>query len=57
MSSALTVGLVVNGALDVVPTPGSLARRAVWLAAGIGLNGLATACYIGAGTGRARVMG
>jgi uncharacterized membrane protein YczE len=51
MSNAITVGLVVNGALDVLPAPGSLAWRAVWLAGGIGLNGLATACYIGAGLG------
>lgn len=51
VSNAITVGLVVNGALDVLPAPGSLAWRAVWLAAGVGLNGLATACYIGAGLG------
>jgi uncharacterized membrane protein YczE len=51
LSNAIIVGLVVNGALDILPTPGSLAWRAVWLAAGIGLNGLATACYIGAGLG------
>jgi len=51
VSNAVIVGLVVNGALDVLPAPGSLAWRAVWLAAGIGLNGLATACYIGAGLG------
>src|SRR5215468_3849474 len=51
VSNAVIVGLGVNGALDVLPTPGSLAWRAVWLAAGIGLNGLATACYIGAGLG------
>ena len=51
VSNAIIVGLVVNGALDVLPTPGSLAWRAVWLAAGIGLNGLATAGYIGAGLG------
>ena len=51
VSNAIIVGLVVNGALDALPTPGSLAWRAVWLAAGIGLNGLATACYIGAGLG------
>ena len=51
VSNAVIVGLVVTGALDVLPTPGSLAWRAVWLAAGIGLNGLATACYIGAGLG------
>ena len=51
VSNAIIVGLVVNGALDVLPAPGSLAWRAAWLAAGIGLNGLATACYIGAGLG------
>jgi uncharacterized membrane protein YczE len=51
VSNAVIVGLVVNGALDVLPGPRALAWRAVWLAAGIGLNGLATACYIGAGLG------
>jgi uncharacterized membrane protein YczE len=51
VSNAIVVGLVVNGALDVLPAPGSLAWRAVWLAGGIGLNALATACYIGAGLG------
>lgn len=51
VSNAIIVGLVVNGALDVLPAPGSLAWRAGWLAGGIGLNGLATACYIGAGLG------
>jgi len=51
VSNAIIVGLVVNGALDALPTPRSLAFRAAWLAAGIGLNGLATACYIGAGLG------
>src|SRR5262252_14409 len=51
VSNAVIVGLVVNGALDVLPAPGSLAGRVVWLAGGIGLNGLATACYIGAGLG------
>ena len=51
VSNAVTVGLVVNGALDVLPAPASLAWRTVWLAAGIGLNALATACYIGAGLG------
>jgi len=51
VSNAIIVGLVVNGALDVLRAPGSLAWRAVWLTAGIGLNGLATACYIGAGLG------
>jgi uncharacterized membrane protein YczE len=51
LSNAIIVGLVVNGALDVLPTPGPLGWRAVWLAAGIGLNALATAFYIGAGLG------
>jgi len=51
VSNAVIVGLVVNGALDVLPAPGPLAWRAAWLAGGIGLNGLATACYIGAGLG------
>jgi uncharacterized membrane protein YczE len=51
LSNAVLVGLVVNAALDVLPAPRALAWRAAWLAAGIGLNGLATACYIGAGLG------
>jgi uncharacterized membrane protein YczE len=51
VSNAIIVGLMVNGALDVLPTPGALVWRAGWLAAGIVLNGLATACYIGAGLG------
>lgn len=51
VSNAVAVGLVVNATLDLLPTPGSLGWRAAWLAAGIGLNGLATACYIGAGLG------
>ena len=51
VSNAITVGLVVNGALDVLPAPGYLAWRVAWLVAGIGLNALATACYIGAGLG------
>jgi len=51
VSNAVVVGLVVNAALDLLPAPGPLAWRITWLAAGIGLNGLATACYIGAGLG------
>ena len=51
VSNAVIVGLVVNGALDLLPAPGPLAWRVAWLAGGIGLNGLATACYIGAGLG------
>src|SRR5215469_7423990 len=51
VSNAVIVGLIVNAALDVLPAPGPLAWRVAWLAGGIGLNGLATACYIGAGLG------
>lgn len=51
ISNAVIVGLVVNAALDLLPAPGPLAWRIAWLTAGIGLNGLATACYIGAGLG------
>jgi uncharacterized membrane protein YczE len=51
VSNAIVVGLVVNAALDLLPAPGALAWRVTWLATGIGLNGLATACYIGAGLG------
>jgi uncharacterized membrane protein YczE len=51
ISNAVVVGLVVNAALDLLPAPGPLAWRVTWLAAGIGLNGLATAFYIGAGLG------
>jgi uncharacterized membrane protein YczE len=57
VSNAITIGLVVNGALDVLPTPRSRAWRAVWLAAGIGLNGLATAGYIAPALAPARVTG
>jgi uncharacterized membrane protein YczE len=45
------VGLVANAALDVVPVPHGLFLRAGMLALAIVLNGLATACYIGAGLG------
>jgi uncharacterized membrane protein YczE len=51
ISNVVIIGLVVNGALDALPAPRALAWRAGWLAAGIGLNALATACYIGAGLG------
>src|ERR1700733_14858597 len=51
ISNVIVVGLVVNGALDVLPAPRALAWRVAWRAAGIGLNAVATACYIGAGLG------
>jgi uncharacterized membrane protein YczE len=51
VSNAVVVGLVVDGALAVLPTPGSLAVRASFLAVGIAGNAVATALYIGAGLG------
>lgn len=51
VSNVIVVGLAVNGALDVLPVPGSLASRAAWLTTGILLNASATALYIGAGLG------
>jgi uncharacterized membrane protein YczE len=51
VSNAIVVGLVVNGALLVVPAPQGLLIRLTMLAGAIVMNGLATACYIGAGFG------
>lgn len=51
VSNAVVVGLVVDGALAVLPAPGSLAVRVTFLAVGIGGNAVATALYIGAGLG------
>lgn len=51
LSNAVIVGLVVNGALTVIPSPRALLPRLVMLAAAIVTNGLATGCYIGAGLG------
>jgi uncharacterized membrane protein YczE len=51
VSNAIVVGLVVNEGLDLLHSPQALAWRIVWLAAAIGLNGLSTACYIGANFG------
>jgi hypothetical protein len=51
ISNAVGVGLVVNAGLDLLPAPAALAWRITWLTAAIALNGLATACYIGAGLG------
>ncbi len=50
-SNAVLVGLVVNAALALPAAPDGLVPRIGWLAAGILLNGVATALYIGAGFG------
>jgi len=51
VSNIIVVGLAVNAALALIPAPGPMATRAGFLAAGIGLNALATALYIGARLG------
>lgn len=51
LSNAVVAGLVVDAALAVLPAPGSLAVRGVFLAVGIVGNAVATALYIGAGLG------
>jgi uncharacterized membrane protein YczE len=48
VSNVLVIGIVVDLALRALPTPTHLAVRAAFLVAGVVLNALATACYIGA---------
>lgn len=51
LANALAVGLVADLTLEIVHAPRGLAMRALILIAGIGLNGIATGLYIGAGLG------
>ena len=52
ISNALVIGLSTDLFLRVLPAPGSVPVRVPLLAAGIVLQGLATASYIGAQLGR-----
>jgi uncharacterized membrane protein YczE len=52
ISNALVIGLSTDAFLAVMSAPQGLALRAVLLAAGVGLQGVATAAYIGAQLGR-----
>jgi uncharacterized membrane protein YczE len=45
------IAVAVDVTLAVLPTPGPLAARIAFLVAGVALNGLATAAYIGARLG------
>ena len=47
VSNVVVIGVAVDAALAVVPTPSSLALRVGLLAAGVLLNAVATAAYIG----------
>jgi uncharacterized membrane protein YczE len=49
--NVIVIGTVIDLVLAVVPAPHALPVRWVSLLAGVALNGVATACYIGAGLG------
>jgi uncharacterized membrane protein YczE len=51
VSNVLVIGLVIDLVLGTVPAPHALLPRAVLMLAGVGLNGVATGAYIGAGLG------
>ena len=49
--NVVVIGTVIDVVLAVVPAPTALPLRWASLLAGVALNGVATACYIGAGLG------
>lgn len=51
VSNVVVIGLAINATLAAMPAPHGLPPRTLVLGAGIGLNGVATGCYIGAGLG------
>lgn len=51
VSNVILVGLVLNAALRVIPAPSALPGRVAMLAGAIGLNAVATGCYLGARLG------
>jgi uncharacterized membrane protein YczE len=51
LDNVIVIGLVVNAALALLPTPRQMAVRSTFLAGGILSNGIATGLYIGAGLG------
>jgi uncharacterized membrane protein YczE len=51
ISNVLVIGLVIDLVLGVVPAPHAIAPRVVLMLGGVGLNGVATGAYIGAGLG------
>ncbi|MAY95356.1 hypothetical protein [uncultured Nocardioides sp.] len=52
VSNAIVLGLAADATLAVLDRPDDLAWRVVLMVAAVGLNGLATAAYIGAQLGR-----
>lgn len=51
VANILLIAVAVDATLAVLPAPGGLAARITLLAAGVVLNGLATAAYLGARLG------
>lgn len=51
VANAVVIGIAMDASLAVLPEGGSMSTRVGLLAAGVGLNGLATGLYIGAGLG------
>jgi uncharacterized membrane protein YczE len=51
VSNVVVIGLAVDGALRLLPTPGPLWERGLFLAAGVLLNAVATGLYVGARLG------
>jgi uncharacterized membrane protein YczE len=51
VSNVIVIGVAVDEALRLLPTPSSLAVRVGFVVLGVGLNALATAAYIGARLG------
>ncbi|HWF58277.1 MAG TPA: hypothetical protein VG520_07995 [Candidatus Dormibacteraeota bacterium] len=50
-ANVVVIGLVINLVLAVVPPPRGVARQLGVMLGGVGLNGVATGAYIGAGLG------
>jgi uncharacterized membrane protein YczE len=51
VSNVVVIGLAVDGALRLLPTPGPLWERSLFLVAGLLLNAVATGLYVGARLG------
>jgi uncharacterized membrane protein YczE len=51
LANILTIGTVVDIVLATAPAPSGMPARTALLVAGIGLNGIATGLYVGAGLG------
>lgn len=57
VSNVILVGVALDGALAVLPEPSVVAWQMLFMVAGIVLNAVATALYIGAGLGPGPGMG